>query len=49
MDKRKLDGTEDESSVENIFVNLKQSYISCEKSGTRHLAEPGFTVGRLAD
>ena len=36
-----------------IFVNGTRLYITCEKSGGLHLAEPGLTAnwlaGRLAD
>ena len=28
------------------FVNLTRLYITCEKSGGLHLAEPGLTAGR---
>ena len=31
------------------FVNGMQLYITCEKSGCLHLAEPGLTAGWLAD
>ena len=34
--------------IEN-FVNGTRLYITCEKSGGLHLAEPGLTAGRLAD
>ena len=30
------------------FVNLTGLYITCEKFGGLHLAEPGLTAGRLA-
>ena len=39
MVKRKLDGAVDESSAD------LRLYITCEKSGGLHLAEPGFTAG----
>ena len=32
-----------------IFVNATQMYITCEKSGGLHLAEPGLTAGSQAD
>ena len=31
------------------FVNGMRLYITCEKSGGLHLAEPGLTAGWLAD
>ena len=31
------------------FINWMRLHIFCEKSGGLHLAEPGFTAGRLAD
>ena len=31
------------------FVNGTRLYITCEKSGGLHLAEPGLTAGWLAD
>ena len=31
------------------FVNWMRLYITCEKSGGLHLAEPGLTAGWLAD
>ena len=31
------------------FVNGTQLYITCEKSGGLHLAEPGLMAGWLAD
>ena len=31
------------------FVNETRLYITCEKSGGLHLAEPGLTAGWLAD
>ena len=49
MVKRKLDGTVDESSADRKFINGTQLYITCEKSGGLHLAEPGLTAGRPAD
>ena len=33
--------------IEN-FVNGTRLYITCEKSGGLHLAEPGLMAGRLA-
>ena len=39
MVKRKLDGA----------VNPTRLYITFEKSGGLHLAEPGLMAGRLAD
>ena len=30
------------------FVNGMRLYITCEKSGGLHLAEPGLTASRLA-
>ena len=30
------------------FVNRTRLYITCEKSGGLHLAEPGLTAGWLA-
>ena len=36
------DGAVDESS----FVNPTRLYITCEKSGGQHLAEPGLKAGR---
>ena len=42
MVKRKLDGAVNESSAD-------QQYITCEKSGGLHLAEPGLKAGRQAD
>ena len=48
MVKRKLDGTVDESSADQKFVNRMRLYITCEKSGSLHLAEPGLTAGWLA-
>ena len=32
-----------------IFVNAKQMYITCEKSGGLHIAEPGLMAGSQAD
>ena len=32
----------------NIFVNLPPLPLSCEISGTLHLAQPGLTAGWLA-
>ena len=32
-----------------IFVNATQMYITCEKYGGLHLAEPELTAGRQAD
>ena len=29
-----------------IFVNVTQMHITCEKYGGLHLAEPGLTAGR---
>ena len=29
------------------FVNQMRLYLTCEKSGGLHLAEPGLTAGRL--
>ena len=49
MVKRKLDGAVDESSAAKKFVNWTQLYITCEKSGGLHLAEPGLMAGWLAD
>ena len=48
MVERKLDGTVDESSADRKFVNWTRLYITCEKSGGLHLAEPGLTAGWLA-
>ena len=48
MVKRKLDGAVDESSADQKYVNWTQLYITCEKSGSLHLAEPGLTAGWLA-
>ena len=46
MVKRKLDGAVDEFSVDREkFVTRMQLYITCEKSGGLHLAEPGLTAG----
>ena len=45
MVKRKLDGAVDESSADGKFVNGTRLYITCEKSGGLHLAEPGHTAG----
>ena len=45
MVKRKLDGAVDESSVDRKFVNGTRLYITCEKSGGLHLAEPGLMAG----
>ena len=33
----------------NIFVNPPSLPLSCEISGTLHLAQPGLTAGRQAD
>ena len=33
----------------NIFVNPPPLPLSCEISGTLHLAQPGLTAGGLAD
>ena len=33
----------------NIFVNPPPLPLLCEISGALHLAQPGFTAGRLAD
>ena len=33
----------------NIFVSPPPLPLSCEISGALHLAQPGFTAGRLAD
>ena len=33
----------------NIFVNPLPLPLSCQISGTLHLAQPGLTAGRLAD
>ena len=43
MVKRKLGGAVDESSADQKILKL---YITCEKSGGLHLAEPGLTAGR---
>ena len=50
MVKRKLDGTEDESSVDQEIrkSNMTVQYITCEKSGGLHLAELSLTAGWLA-
>ena len=45
MDIRKLDGAMDESSAKQLIRKsnaIVQLYMSCEKSGTIHQAEPGF-------
>ena len=47
--KRKLDGTVDEASADRKIRKWERLYITCEKSGGLHLAEPGLTAGRLAD
>ena len=31
-----------------MFVNPTRLYLTCEKTGGLHLAEPGLTAGRLA-
>ena len=43
MVKRKLDGAVDESFKK--FLNATRLYITCDKSGGLHLAEPGLMVG----
>ena len=48
MVKRKLDGAVHESSADHKIRNPPQLYITCEKSGDLHLAEPSLTAGRLA-
>ena len=35
--------------LNNIFVNPMPLPLSCEIYGALHLAQPGFTAGRLAD
>ena len=49
MVKRKLDGTVDESSADQRFINPTPLYIICEKSGGLHLAEPSLTAGWQSD
>ena len=48
MVKTKLDGAVDESLVDRKFVNGTRLYITCEKSGGLHLAEPSLMAGRQA-
>ena len=51
MDKRKFDGTVDESSCSGAMLHVCKSDMivqSCEKSGAQHLAKSGFTASRLA-
>ena len=43
MVKRKLDGVVVKSSVDQKIQ--MQLYITCEKSGSQHLAKPGLTAG----
>ena len=49
MAKRKLDGTVDEFSMDQEIHNsdtTQSLYITCEKSGSLHLVEPGLMAGR---
>ena len=48
MVKRKLVGTVDKSSVDQKIRKWTRLFITCEKSGGLHLAEPSLTAGRLA-
>jgi len=48
MVKRKLDSAVDESSADHKIHESKWLYITCEKSGGLHLAEPGLTAGGQA-
>ena len=48
MVKRKLDGTVDESSVDQEICKIQRDYITCEKSGGLHLVEPGLMAGHLS-
>ena len=43
MDKRKLNGTVDESSVKQIHKSI--AIILCEKTGVQPLAESGLMAG----
>ena len=48
MDKRKIDGANDESSVDKRFVNLTQLYITCKKFRGLLLEELDIMTGSLA-
>ena len=48
MVKKKLDGTVDESSVDQEIRNPLRQCITCEKSGGLHLAEPGLMAVRYS-
>ena len=48
-DKRNRHATVGKSSSEQHFVSSPPLPLLCEISGALHLAQPGFTAGRLAD